>query len=654
MKATKPFRRGVNAASEAAERKISLLTQKLFDGKLANNEWELAVTQTLRKLHTLAAVAANKGKATLSPLALEKLNSILAKQFGYLYEFARELNADAVNSEPQALTRSRMYAAAAHGTYESIARTLREAGGYKFERRVLSKNPGARCKECVDQAALGWQPIGTLKEIGDTQCKSRCRCRLHYRREKPATFANSHYGDHIKSVEEAARDADPNPTPEQKKSGNYRKGHCVIQGLPITIEVARGGFRSGKDKDGTPWRKQLIAHYGYIKRTESEADGDHIDVFIGPNPDKFHTVWIVDQLTPEGDFDECKCMLGYDTMTEAKQGYLYNYRLDWNGLGGMTPMDIELFKQWIKDGDTRNPLSNCLGDPLSAVFNNPKHEPAGSPKGGQFARSSATGASASGKEVDSSGHVTVKAHKRKWGIGFGVHLHKVADMRLPPYRSMQKAMEVARANGADDIQARKIGEAVAEYVYNFSQHPYMVYKRTLAEIGGSLPLAEAIDKAKEAAAEAEKNLDKTGANSWQTRQELHLKADAIAEEIKGTGIMAKLGAAGKWFKQKTVEIYKALENRYGRKQAVGIFAAGHVVGLATPLVVLPGSTIIGMAPFAVLAEVYLQTKRGLKKVKEALFAEEPQLTRAQMAELGKRLVAQLIDLWNHRDELQGA
>jgi hypothetical protein len=34
--------------------------------------------------------------------------------------------------------------------------------------------------------------------------------------------------------------------------------------------------------------------------------------------------------------------------------------------------------------------------------------------------------------------------------------------------------------------------------------------------------------------------------------------------------------------------------------------AGHAAGLATPLAILPGSTLIGMAPFAAIAEAWHQ------------------------------------------------
>ena len=64
-------------------------------------------------------------------------------------------------------------------------------------------------------------------------------------------------------------------------------------------------------------------HYGYIKRTVG-SDGDHVDVFVGPNMDA-NTVAIVDQCDESGSFDEHKVILGVETIDQATKTYLANY-----------------------------------------------------------------------------------------------------------------------------------------------------------------------------------------------------------------------------------------------------------------------------------------------------------------------------------------
>ena len=49
--------------------------------------------------------------------------------------------------------------------------------------------------------------------------------------------------------------------------------------------------------------------YGYIRGTQS-VDGDHIDVFLGPDL-KSPNIYVVDQVNPDGSFDEHKVMYGF-------------------------------------------------------------------------------------------------------------------------------------------------------------------------------------------------------------------------------------------------------------------------------------------------------------------------------------------------------
>lgn len=147
----------------------------------------------------------------------------------------------------------------------------------------------------------------------------------------------------------------PEPTDAQKAAGNYKMGHATLQGLDITIENPRGSTRSGTDVGGNAWSVDMANHYGYIKRTEG-ADGDHVDAFIGPNPDSSQ-VFVVDQVDPRtGKFDEHKVMLGFDSLDAARAGYLANYERGWKGAAAVTRMSMDEFKGWLKDGDTTKPL----------------------------------------------------------------------------------------------------------------------------------------------------------------------------------------------------------------------------------------------------------------------------------------------------------
>lgn len=147
----------------------------------------------------------------------------------------------------------------------------------------------------------------------------------------------------------------PSPTPAQIEAGNYEKGHIQIHGLDITVENPRGSVRSGKREDGSTWSHEMSDHYGYIRRTTG-ADGEQVDVYVGPKPTSGR-VFVVDQLNQQtGGFDEHKAMLGYSSKESAVAAYRKNFDKGWK-VGPVQSMTIPQFKAWLKNGDTTKPIS---------------------------------------------------------------------------------------------------------------------------------------------------------------------------------------------------------------------------------------------------------------------------------------------------------
>jgi len=158
------------------------------------------------------------------------------------------------------------------------------------------------------------------------------------------------------AIARAARRAVDPVSAAQAEAGNYRKGHVNMHGLQITIETPKGAVRSGTDKEGKKWSIEMANHYGYIRKSE-DLDGDHVDVFLGPNPEA-ELVYVVDQIDPATKkFDEHKCLLGFLTLSSAKDAYKANYQKTWKGLGKITPVTMQQFKEWLKDGSQKRPIS---------------------------------------------------------------------------------------------------------------------------------------------------------------------------------------------------------------------------------------------------------------------------------------------------------
>ena len=145
-----------------------------------------------------------------------------------------------------------------------------------------------------------------------------------------------------------AAETNTEPTEKQKEAGNYKKGHVYVKGMKISIEQPKGSIRRGTDSKGNKWKTKMSNHYGYFSRTVGK-DGDHVDVFLGPDIDEFDKVFVVDQKV-NGKFDESKVMLGFSDIESAKQAYMNNYNKDWKGFWKITGVPLEIFKAWLYRG----------------------------------------------------------------------------------------------------------------------------------------------------------------------------------------------------------------------------------------------------------------------------------------------------------------
>ena len=166
----------------------------------------------------------------------------------------------------------------------------------------------------------------------------------------PSTQENRPKNSTQSAVKSASAEVETSPTEAQKKAGNYKMGHVKVGAFDVTIENPKGSERSGTDANGKKWSVKMNNTYGYIRGTEG-VDGDHIDVFLAEDMDKWDGkyVFVVDQYNPDGTFDEHKVMLGFNSMEEARSAYLSNYEKGWeNGRRiDVARIKTDGFQKWV-------------------------------------------------------------------------------------------------------------------------------------------------------------------------------------------------------------------------------------------------------------------------------------------------------------------
>lgn len=152
----------------------------------------------------------------------------------------------------------------------------------------------------------------------------------------------------------------PHPTQAQAIAGNYRMGRINLHGLDIRIENVRGSYREGVSPDGTAWRNRLAAHYGYFAGTRG-ADGDPVDVFVGPFPES-ESVWVINQrhVGRKTSFDETKVMLGFHAEQQARDAYMHSFDRGWTGLASIAPASLNQLTWWLNFGNHKIPFLAAL------------------------------------------------------------------------------------------------------------------------------------------------------------------------------------------------------------------------------------------------------------------------------------------------------
>lgn len=238
------------------------------------------------------------------------------------------------------------------GNDESGGDGLREGGGEVLPREQLDQTGGTGEVEGRESAGPDIDRTDGATQEGSSRGLVPFVAPSPKENETPLDYAERIV--EAKRLHEEELKVDTNPTEAQKEAGNYKKGHIKINGFDITIEQPSGSVRSGKDANGKEWSVTMNNTYGYIRGTES-VDGDHIDVFLGPDMNS-DIVYVVDQVNTDGSFDEHKVMMGFSSLEDARSSYLSNYEEGWQGLGNITGVALDEFKKWI-DSSTRKTKS---------------------------------------------------------------------------------------------------------------------------------------------------------------------------------------------------------------------------------------------------------------------------------------------------------
>lgn len=154
------------------------LTARLLAGSLSREAWQRGMRQSLVGRHYAAALAVT-GSTVLDSRTRQNVDALVRRQLGFLARFRTDLAVGGTPLDGRALVRADLYGAAVWATGQQVLRMQAEEQEYTEERAI--RHARDSCATCIDRAAQGWQPIGTLVPIGDGICRTRCQCSWEFR-----------------------------------------------------------------------------------------------------------------------------------------------------------------------------------------------------------------------------------------------------------------------------------------------------------------------------------------------------------------------------------------------------------------------------------------------------------------------------------------
>jgi hypothetical protein len=183
------------AVGQLVDRRIDKLesllkryTRMLANGQISLDQWQGSVREAIKTAHIQAAIVGYGGREAMGSAEFGRIGQRLRAEYGYLQNFVSDLLGGRV-STPMAVARIGLYAQSVRGSYWQGTELREQERGFSLMRRKLDAQ-AQHCQDCIDYAARGIVPIGSLPMPGQRcACRARCKCSVEYfRQQAPAVI----------------------------------------------------------------------------------------------------------------------------------------------------------------------------------------------------------------------------------------------------------------------------------------------------------------------------------------------------------------------------------------------------------------------------------------------------------------------------------
>lgn len=170
--------RALEARFAESAARMRAYTDAMLIGEAPLDVWREAMAVEIRRAHVQATALGRGGWAQATPADWGGAGARIRGEYEYLRKFAEDIAAGRL-SEAQIRSRMELYASSINTSYWEGDRSAKMVAGFTEEKRLTT--PAEHCSDCIAYARMGWQPIGSLPVIGDSQCRANCKCVFEYR-----------------------------------------------------------------------------------------------------------------------------------------------------------------------------------------------------------------------------------------------------------------------------------------------------------------------------------------------------------------------------------------------------------------------------------------------------------------------------------------
>lgn len=141
--------------------------------------FEAEMRQHIKDVHLVSTALARGGWSQLDAVSYGRVGGVVAREYGYLDRFLRDVRSGAQPTDGLFLGRAAMYVQAGRATYHTVEQQVEQEHGKAQYRNVLAD--AEHCVDCETETARGWVALGTLLPIGGRACLRNCKCHFEYR-----------------------------------------------------------------------------------------------------------------------------------------------------------------------------------------------------------------------------------------------------------------------------------------------------------------------------------------------------------------------------------------------------------------------------------------------------------------------------------------